>query len=138
MGSESEGYVLGNSHVREECVRLNDDADTALCGRQIGDVSGAELDGTGRGADKSREGLQSGRLAGSTGPQQCHSFTRCHSQIEIDECMGCGLPAAVGDVDAIEGDGRSGIFDRSVNTDGLGERPPQSGSCHDQLPVAFW
>ncbi len=49
MGSESEGYVFGYSHVREESVRLNDDADTALCGRQIGDVSGAELDGTGRG-----------------------------------------------------------------------------------------
>lgn len=106
--AKPERDVLGHPHVREQGVGLDDDADPALRGWQIGDVSPVEADRPRRRAGEAGQRLERGGLARAAGTEQRDGLAARDPQVEVDQGPGGPASVSVRDVHPVECDGRKG------------------------------
>ena len=99
--AQGELDVLADGHVPEECVVLEDEADLALAGRNLGDVPAKERDATVVDFGESGDRTEEGALAAAAGPEEDEELAFGDGQRHVvDDRVALVL---LGDL--IEGDG---------------------------------
>jgi hypothetical protein len=90
---ETEGDVLRDRHVREQCVRLEHHADVAAPDRDVGDIIVADRDDALVGLDKARDDAQQRGLAGAGWAEKAgeRAFREFGGDIGQDRCGAVGL-----------------------------------------------
>ena len=96
--AQTEGDVVGDAHVREQRVGLEDDAEPTLPGGPVGDLRTVDAYVPGVGHDEAGDHVERGRLAAARGPEQRQQLALVDR--EVDAVHGHRL--AVGLADALQ------------------------------------